>query len=192
MDYAAFCSDSVAASLKAAEQRAVPLPKHAVKTMMPHERKLLEAGLLTNLTHKGAAAVVLAAPSEVLGPDSGLTLVYRPMGDAEAGFLVANGELPATQPYQAIIEGPQGRAYSAKYLNGLKRTDTHPTTVVEFKAPVAVVQRIREVQCKVEDGAISMGLGDKAGKTLPLFNASLRDGSATFRLVHVKRRFHRR
>ena len=32
-----------------------------------------------------------------------------------------------------------------------------------------------------------MGLGNKAGKGLPLFNESLRSGQTTFRLVLVKR-----
>ena len=32
-----------------------------------------------------------------------------------------------------------------------------------------------------------MGLGDKAGRGLPLFNASLRESETTFRIVLVKR-----
>ena len=40
---------------------------------------------------------------------------------------------------------------------------------------------------KPEDGAMSMGLGHKAGGGLGLFNASLRDGTSTWRIVLVKR-----
>jgi hypothetical protein len=40
---------------------------------------------------------------------------------------------------------------------------------------------------KVEEGALSMGLGDKAGKGLAIFNESLRQGETIFRIVKIKR-----
>lgn len=43
-------------------------------------------------------------------------------------------------------------------------------------------------QWKIEDGARSHGLGPKGGKGLPIFNASLLEGSASWRRVFVKRR----
>jgi hypothetical protein len=95
------------------------------------------------------------------------------MGDAEFAHLLRLGALPATQPYQAVMEGEPGRAYAEKYLNGKKWVDTMPTTVVEFALPVALVARLMAMQCKAEDGCMSMGLGDKAGNGLPLVNAVL-------------------
>jgi len=96
--------------------------------------------------------------------------------------------LSATQPYQAILEGALGRAYCEKYLSGQKWTNTHPSTVVEFRVPAALVAALMARQHKAEDGAVSMGLGSKAGGGLPLFNAALKDGTADFRIVKVKRR----
>mmetsp|Transcript_31057 Transcript_31057/g.53446 ORF Transcript_31057/g.53446 Transcript_31057/m.53446 type:complete len:98 (+) Transcript_31057:484-777(+) len=53
--------------------------------------------------------------------------------------------------------------------------------------PKELVDVLFKMQHKVEDGALSMGLGHKAGKGLPLFNESLQQGQTTFRLVLVKR-----
>mmetsp|Transcript_48225 Transcript_48225/g.134909 ORF Transcript_48225/g.134909 Transcript_48225/m.134909 type:complete len:185 (-) Transcript_48225:1512-2066(-) len=113
------------------------------------------------------------------------------MGDLECGYLLKHGVLPSTQPYQAIIEGERGRTYAEKYLRGHKSVDTSPTTVVEFTAPRHLIATLFEIQHKVEDGALSMGLGDKAGKGLPLFNASLASGETTYRIVLVKRQVAR-
>eukprot|EP00041_Stephanoeca_diplocostata_P022967 m.556712 g.556712 ORF g.556712 m.556712 type:complete len:143 (+) comp22186_c0_seq6:451-879(+) len=113
--------------------------------------------------------------------------VYRPMADAEVCFLLKYGVLPATQPYQAIIEGPSGRAYAEKYLRGKKKVDTHPTTVVEFAIPVSLRDHLFALQHKPEDGAMSMGLGAKAGNGLAIFNEHLQDGTASWRIVLVKR-----
>jgi len=115
------------------------------------------------------------------------TNAYRPMGDIELLFLLAHNALPSTQPYQAIIEGKAGRAYAEKYLTGAKWVNTAPTTVVEFSTPVALVNTLFTRQHKAEDGAVSMGLGDKAGGGLGLFNASIAEGATTWRIVKVKR-----
>jgi hypothetical protein len=109
------------------------------------------------------------------------------MGDTEVTYLVENGVLPDTQPYQAIIEGENGRSYANKYLTGAKYTSSNPTTIVEFCAPTELIERLKEKQMKIEDGALSMGLGDKAGKGLPIFNESLKQGETTFRIVKIKR-----
>ena len=109
------------------------------------------------------------------------------MGDREATFLIQNHQLPDTQAYQAIIEGENGRIYANKYLTGVKFTDTHPTTIVEFTVPTELIDILKDKQMKIEDGAFSMGLGDKAGKGLPLFNQSLANGQTTFRIVKIKR-----
>ena len=53
--------------------------------------------------------------------------------------------------------------------------------------PRHLIATMFDMQHKVEDGALSMGLGDKAGKGLPLFNASLASGETTNRIVLVKR-----
>eukprot|EP01133_Synstelium_polycarpum_P004008 gene4008-4641_t len=120
-------------------------------------------------------------------PPLGYTNVYRPMGDIEARYLVEHGHLPSTQPYQAIIEGVAGRAYANKYLTGKKWTDTSPSTIAEFTCPQVLIESIGKIQTKIEDGALSMGLGDKAGNTLPLFNDSLIKGESTYRIVKIKR-----
>ncbi len=91
------------------------------------------------------------------------------MGDAEMGHLLIHGVLPSSQPYQAIIEGDVGRIYAEKYLTGHKWVDTHPTTVVEFSIPIELRNQLFAMQHKAEDGAISMGLGEKAGRSLLFF-----------------------
>eukprot|EP01090_Pellita_catalonica_P003365 TRINITY_DN13033_c0_g1_i1.p1 TRINITY_DN13033_c0_g1~~TRINITY_DN13033_c0_g1_i1.p1 ORF type:complete len:146 (-),score=23.99 TRINITY_DN13033_c0_g1_i1:297-671(-) len=121
-----------------------------------------------------------------------MTNVYRPMGDKEVVFLVENQILPDTQPYQAIIEGQVGRWYANKYLTGQKRTDTEPGTIVEFTVPQEVIKEISSIQTKVEDGALSMGLGNKAGNTLPIFNKCLKDGTGSFQIVKVKRKIKKK
>eukprot|EP00050_Salpingoeca_kvevrii_P014417 m.35938 g.35938 ORF g.35938 m.35938 type:complete len:175 (+) comp5752_c0_seq1:274-798(+) len=167
------------------QPQGVPLGK-ASKLLLAHEKALVAKGELINQTHRGASSVWLAAASTDL-PPPGKTCVYRPMGDAEVMHLVVHGVLPATQPYQAIIEGANGRAYSEKYLRGHKRVDTHPTTVVEFVVPQALIDELFQRQHKPEDGALSMGLGPKAGDGLSLFNAALEAGEASVRIVTVKR-----
>lgn len=155
------------------------------KSLLPHEQNLLEKGELQNVTHKGSSSLWLEAPSST--PPDGKTLVYRPMGDLEVKYLLDNNQLPDTQPYQAIIAGYVGRWYANKYLTGKKWTDTKPSTIVEFVTPTELVETLKKMQCKVEDGAISMGLGNKAGKGLPLFNKSIAEGNTSWRIVKVKR-----
>ena len=121
------------------------------------------------------------------GAGAAQTTVYRPMGDPEFAHLLEHGMLPATQPYQTIVEGAAGRLYAERYLRGSKWVDSSPTTVVEFVCPQALVSQLFAMQCKPEDGCLSHGLGDKGGKGLPLFNDSLQNGSTTFRAVLVKR-----
>ena len=156
-----------------------------LKRLLPHERILYESGELLNITHHGSSSIWLESVSSV--PTADQTLVYRPMGDAEVRHLVEHGELPDTQPYQAIIEGENGRSYANKYLTGAKWTNTKPTTIVEFSVPTKLIETLKQKQMKIEDGALSMGLGDKAGKGLPLFNESMRKGETTFRIVKIKR-----
>jgi hypothetical protein len=98
--------------------------------LLDHEKRLLEQGLLTNITHQNANAIWLYAPSSI--PRDGYVNVYRVMGDIELLFLLNNNFLPNTQPYQAIVEGETGRKYMEKYLNGIKYVDSKPTTIVEF------------------------------------------------------------
>ena len=164
--------------------KAVPITGW-LKRLLPHELALYNSGELLNITHHGSSSIWLEAPSS--SPPEGRINVYRPMGDAEARYLVEHGELPDTQPYQAIIEGENGRLYANKYLTGAKFTDSHPTTIVEFCAPTELIETLKEKQTKIEDGALSIGLGHYAGKGLPLFNESIRKGDTTFRIVKIKR-----
>eukprot|EP00930_Biecheleria_cincta_P072070 TRINITY_DN5950_c0_g1_i1.p1 TRINITY_DN5950_c0_g1~~TRINITY_DN5950_c0_g1_i1.p1 ORF type:complete len:332 (+),score=43.70 TRINITY_DN5950_c0_g1_i1:28-996(+) len=154
--------------------------------LLAHELGLVESGQLVDITHSGSSAIWLSTESALLEDDS-KALVYRPMGDMECHHLLTSGTLPDTQPYQTIVEGKEGRIYAEKYLRGHKSVDSSPTTVVEFAAPRGLVQHLFAMQSKNEDGAISHGLGDKGGRGLPLFNASLQSGETTFRIVLVKR-----
>lgn len=156
-----------------------------LKRLLPHELALYNSGELQNVTHHGSSSIWLETRSSE--PPQGRVNVYRPMGDREATFLIQNHQLPDTQAYQAIIEGENGRIYANKYLTGVKFTDTHPTTIVEFTVPTELIDILKDKQMKIEDGAFSMGLGDKAGKGLPLFNQSLANGQTTFRIVKIKR-----
>ena len=158
--------------------------------LLPHERALLARGALRDVTHARASSIWLHARSTSAADSddaSAATTVYRPMGDGEACHLVAHGVLPTTQPYQAIIEGERGRGYAEKYLVGHKKVDTSPTTVVEFVVPRSLIAALFARQHKVEDGAMSMGLGVKAGGGLGEFNAALERGEATWRIVTIKR-----
>ena len=109
------------------------------------------------------------------------------MGEEELEFLLAKGELPPTQPYQAVIEGTRGRRYAEKFLRGTKFVDSQPVAVVEFHVPRATIKELFERQHKAEDGAVSMGLGFAAGRGLPLFNTALKE-HGSFRIVLIKRR----
>lgn len=154
--------------------------------LLSHELVLVQTGKLVDVTHDGSSSIWLSAKS-ARPTDGSYTQVYRPMGDEECGHLLEHGVLPDTQPYQTIVEGEGGRVYAEKYLRGHKSVDSSPTTVVEFAAPHSLVKRMFAMQSKNEDGAISHGLGDKGGRGLPLFNASLQSGETTFRIVFVKR-----
>jgi len=66
--------------------------------------------------------------------------VYRVMGDVELSYLLEHNALPNTQPYQAIMEGQAGRAYTETFLTGKKRVDSSPTTVLEFFAPMELLK----------------------------------------------------
>lgn len=154
--------------------------------LLPHELELVESGQLVDITHPDSSAIWLSTESSLRQDDS-ISLVYRPMGDIECHHLLTYAALPDTQPYQTIVEGEEGRIYAEKYLRGHKSVDSSPTTVVEFAAPCGLVQRLFAMQSKNEDGAISHGLGDKGGRGLPLFNASLQSGETTFKIIFVKR-----
>ncbi|EGG22314.1 hypothetical protein DFA_04432 [Cavenderia fasciculata] len=180
------CRKELLKEYEKALERAGPIGKLS-KHLLPYELDLIDKGLLKNITHKGASSIWLEAPSFLDYDLQTHTNVYRPMGDSEVQFLIDNNQLPDDRPYQAIIEGQVGRIYSTKYLTGVKHTDTFPSTVVEFTCPKPMIEAIKKVQIKIEDGALSMGLGDKAGKQLPVFNQSIRNGETTWRIVKVKR-----
>lgn len=128
--------------------------------LLPHEKQLLDDGKLVDITHLNTSS------SE---PQYGFVNVYRVMGDTELLYLLENLELPSTQPYQAIVEGSDGRKYMEKYLGGQKYVATSPTTVIEFTIRKELKDKLFAMQHKIEDGVISMGLGNKAGNGLVYF-----------------------
>jgi hypothetical protein len=153
--------------------------------LLHHEQKLLDKNLIENSTHKNSTSVWLSAKSSI--PNDFQTTVYRVMGDIELLYLLEHNYLPDTQPYQAIVEGEIGRKYMEKYLHGIKKVDTNPTTIVEFIINKTLKEELFKIQHKVEDGVISMGLGIKAGNGLNLFNNDLINKKSTYRIVTVKR-----
>lgn len=165
--------------------KSAPLGK-AVKLLLPHELCQLEWGNLVNVTHTGASSISLLARCGSVAP--GRSLVYRPMGDAEVQFLYNNGILPDTQPYQAIVRNHAGRLYATKFVDGVKQVDTHPSSVVEFNMPTELIDELFAIQHKAEDGALSHGLGHAAGRTVERFNAALKSGKGSYRVVKVKRK----
>lgn len=155
------------------------------KILLPHEKELLEKGKLKDVTHKGSSAIWLDGEPSVLEEDQ--IHIYRPMGDTELLYLVKNNQLPDTQPYQTVVESYD---YAEKYLNGKKRTDTNPSTVVEFTTPKKLFEYFKTKQIKIEDGCLSVGLGFAAGKCLPMFNESLEKGETYWNIVKVKRKLN--
>ena len=87
------------------------------KSLLSHEKELLKHDALQNITHRGSSSIWLEAKCSV-PVHTDLCNVYRPMGDVEVVYLMEHGVLPDTQPYQAIMQGPAGRVYADKYLNG--------------------------------------------------------------------------
>jgi hypothetical protein len=156
-----------------------------LKRLLPHELALYNSGELQNITHHGSSSIWLEALSS--SPPAGRTNVYRPMVDREVTHLIEHGELPDGPSYQAIIEDENGRLYADKWLTGKKRNKAPRTTIVEFCAPTDLIETLKQKQMKIEDGALSIGLGYQAGKGLPLFNESMRKGDTTFRIVKIKR-----
>ena len=165
--------------------------------LLPHEEELLQAGVLVDITHAGATARWLHAESgnaatlavEDSNEDRDLVLLcYRHMGDREFACLQQSNQLPDTQPYQTLTRGQEGREYCEKYLRTNKYVNTVPTTVVEFACERALIERFWAIQCKIEDGTISHGLGNKAGNTLSEFNRALAEHRVQWRIVLVKRR----
>lgn len=73
------------------------------KSLLNHEKNLLDKDELENITHIGSTSVWLQGSLSV--PKVNYVNVYRPMGDIEVIYLFENNLLPLTQPYQAIIEG---------------------------------------------------------------------------------------
>ena len=153
--------------------------------LLSHEYKLLADNLIQNVTHTNSSSIWLKADSSI--PFDTHTNVYRIMGDNELLYLLANNQLPCTQTYQAIVEGPNGRIYMEKYLHGQKYVDTNPTTVVEFTISKILKDKLFALQYKVEDGVMSMGLGNKAGNGLNLFNEDMANGKSSYRIVTIKR-----
>jgi hypothetical protein len=157
-------------------------------SLLKHEAALVASGELTDITHHGVFSLWLSAPSTEVDPNGELTTVYRHMGDDECSFLLEHHRLPSTQPYQTIVEGAAGRRYCEGYFRGNHRPSGNVvTTIVEFVAPKALIDKLFAMFQKPEDGCLSHGLGDKGGKGLPLFNASLDAKETTFRIVFVKR-----
>mmetsp|Transcript_30214 Transcript_30214/g.71089 ORF Transcript_30214/g.71089 Transcript_30214/m.71089 type:complete len:128 (+) Transcript_30214:130-513(+) len=109
------------------------------------------------------------------------------MGDTEYLFLHEHALLPDTQPYQTIVRGEEGRQYAEGYLRGRKWVDSAPTTVVEFKCPKLLIDELFRRQHKPEHGCLSHGLGGKGGRGLLDFNAAMRAGETSWRIVLVKR-----
>lgn len=158
------------------------------KELWPHEQALVASGELVDVTHAGSKSHVFEAKRASPAPDSGRCCVYRHMGDVELQYVIDhNNQLPATQPYQTIVRGEEGFQYCKKYFGGGKRVDTDPTTILEFNCPTSLIDDLFSKFSKAEDGCMSHGLGDKAGKTLHLFNQGVSDGSITVRPVFVKR-----
>eukprot|EP00045_Choanoeca_perplexa_P019551 m.3125 g.3125 ORF g.3125 m.3125 type:complete len:168 (+) comp4530_c0_seq1:373-876(+) len=155
--------------------------------LKPHEVDLLRSGALSELTHPGSSSRWLHATSQHIDAATH-ALVYRPMGDIELESLRRTSQLPATQPYQALMEAEPGRTYAEKYLRGHKKVDSMPTTVVEFCCSRSLVTWLFTKFHKAEDGVLSTGLGTKAGNTLERFNSELATGAVSWRIVLVKRK----
>jgi len=161
-----------------------------VRGLQPYERTLVNDGLLRDVTWPRATSYWLEAPNllqKAAKVSPGITQVYRHMGDAELGFLREHQQLPSTQPYQTIVEGPAGYEYCKRYFTGQKKVDSGVTSIIEFEMPQELQATLWKMQCKAEDGVLSHGLGDKGGKGLPLFNKGLRCGQVTWQVVFVKR-----
>ena len=122
----------------------------------------------------------ISSPSSSVKTNPFFTTVYRPVGDDELRHLQQANQLPSTQPYQAIMEGQPGRAYAERYVDGTKRVDTAPATVIEIVAPTVLIQKLFEKQQKPEDGCLSHGLGFAAGKDLDVMNSWLKDFNDCF------------
>lgn len=157
---------------------------------------LLQAGAIKDVTHTNASSNWLYAPSTTIleeaqhdNADDNILkcCCYRHMGDIELQFLLQTHQLPDTQPYQTLTRNEEGRRYCEMYLRSNKYVDTCPTTVVEFLCPKALIDDLYRIQSKIEDGTMSHGLGNKAGKTLSRFNEALARGEITWRLVLIKR-----
>ncbi len=163
----------------------------APRELLPHEIALVESGALRDVTHAGAKSfffegIVGCSRGDDAARDD-MCLVYRHMGDKELGVLLKERQLPSTQPYQTLVRGDEGLRYCRKYLSGKKRVDTGCTTIIEFWAATALIDELFAIFHKAEDGCLSTGLGNKAGKTLARFNAGLADGSILFSPIVVKR-----
>jgi hypothetical protein len=171
------------------------MPRKKPTRLFAHEAALLANGQLCETTHAGASSRWLEMPAAdrdqihaVIGHAApGFELVYRHMGDREFAVLRQTGQLPATQPYQTIVRGEEGFRYCLKYFQGKKKVDTGVTTIVAFAVESELVETLFRMQSKVEDGAMSHGLGDKGGKGLPIFNAGLMHGHTFWRIRLVKR-----
>ena len=161
------------------------MPKAKVR-LWHHEKELLDRGLLTSVTHANASSIWLRGDSTENTTENHV-LCYRHMGDIELKFLLDNGVLPSTQPYQTLTRGQEGRLYCEKYLRSNKYVDTSPTTIVEFLCNGAMIEKFFAKQSKIEDGTISHGLGSMAGDTLLDFNESLQNGETIWQIVLVKR-----
>mmetsp|Transcript_15473 Transcript_15473/g.17320 ORF Transcript_15473/g.17320 Transcript_15473/m.17320 type:complete len:185 (+) Transcript_15473:66-620(+) len=169
--------------------------------LLSHEIELLNSGMLKDITHEKASSKWLYAASTSSSSgnqrnddsssenddNSRRVMCYRHMGDLEFETILRTNQLPSTQPYQTLTRREEGRKYCESYLRSNKTVDTHPTTVVEFNCPKDLIDDFYQIQCKIENGTISHGLGNKAGKTLSRFNTAMIEGDITWRIVLVKR-----
>jgi hypothetical protein len=71
-----------------------------------------------------------------------------------------------------------------KFLSGQKYVATNPTTIVEFTIKKEFFDQLFAIQHKIEDGVLSIGLGNKVGNGLKLFNENFE----SFKIVTVKRK----
>lgn len=155
------------------------------KELWPHEKEMVKQGLLKNITHEGSRHVIYEGTPAVT--QDWEAVVYRHMGDSELRFLLDENQLPDTQPYQTIVRGSEGLNYCKKYFGGGKQVDTEVTVIIEFVSEKTLIETLFQKFSKAEDGCMSHGLGSKAGKTLNLFNESIRTGKTTFRPIFVRR-----
>ena len=137
--------------------------------LWPHEKALLESGILAEISHRGASSILLQARhfndedmcleseklevekvEEEVEDQQEMVRIYRHMTDKECSFLREKGILPDTQPYQTIVEGDEGFQYCKKYFCGKKKVTPPVSTIVEFMCPRTLVDTLFAMQLGFE------------------------------------------